>query len=76
MHEIGRNSNWDMVKSRKMEALENIWIRGQERERERGRSELKKRIDLIIVVVVKEPIIQNRLSATGRIHLDKKPKSK
>lgn len=24
-----------MVKSRKMEALENIWIRGQDRERER-----------------------------------------
>lgn len=36
MHEIGRGSNWDMVKSRKMEALENIWIRGQDRERERG----------------------------------------
>ena len=35
MHEIGRGSNWDMVKSRKMEALENIWIRGQDRERER-----------------------------------------
>lgn len=35
MHEIGRGSNWDMVKSRKMEALENIWIRVQDRERER-----------------------------------------
>lgn len=37
MHEIGRNSKWDMAKSRRMEGLENMVYKDlDQRTRQRG----------------------------------------